>query len=251
MTEEAAVDFARRLDVVGRHGDFFATVREPDLGLEVSGCPGWSVGDLCLHVGGVLHFWAALAEGAPDPGRVAPPEPPASIAAVGPWCAQRARACTAALGAVGPEAPMWTFWGAGHGGDVARRIAHEMTVHALDLAAALGRVARVEPDEAEDAIGEFCDTVLAHRREGHPGPGGSVHLHCTDIAAPGRGEWMIREAPDATLEVTREHAKGTCALRGEAVTLLLVLWRRLPVASADVFGNAEVAERLVAGTELS
>jgi hypothetical protein len=73
-----------------------------------------------------------------------------------------------------------------------------------------------------------------------------VHLHCTDVA----GEWLVRHE-DAKLAFTREYAKGSCAIRGAASDLLLVLWRRAPLDAVEVIGDREVAERFVAFTRLN
>ena len=56
---------------------------------------------------------------------------------------------------------------------------------------------------------------------------------------------------DSKLTFTREHAKGSCALRGTASDLLLRLWRRRPIETVDVIGDAEVARRFVAWTAMS
>lgn len=237
--------FAERLALIGRHGAAFAAVVESDLSAPVDGCPGWTVAHLCMHVGGVLHLWTEIARGAPDPSRVGPPVAPPSPSGLGHWCAERAAACSAALASAGPTAPVWTFWGAGKACDAARRVVHELAVHAVDLADARGARPEVDPAVASDGIDEFCEVFLPRRRESMPGPGGSVHVHCTDTA----GEWTVRE-DDGVLSVAREHAKGTCALRGEALALLCVLWRRRPLGAVEVFGSIEVAERFVAGTDL-
>ena len=52
-------------------------------------------------------------------------------------------------------------------------------------------------------------------------------------------------------DVTREHAKGDCALRGAASDLLLVLWRRRPMSTIDVVGDADVAARFLAWPALT
>jgi predicted lipid carrier protein YhbT len=75
--------------------------------------------------------------------------------------------------------------------------------------------------------------------------GGSVHLHCTDVA----GEWTVRPVADG-FETAREHAKGDAAMRGTASDLLLALWRRIPVSALDVVGDGAVAERFVTATRL-
>jgi hypothetical protein len=74
-----------------------------------------------------------------------------------------------------------------------------------------------------------------------------VHVHCGDVA----GEWTLR--PDPTTDaftVTREHAKGDCAIRGAASDILLGLWRRLPISALDIVGDADVAARFVAAPRL-
>jgi hypothetical protein len=50
--------------------------------------------------------------------------------------------------------------------------------------------------------------------------------------------------------VTREHKKGSVALRGTASDLLLVLWRRLPVDIVEVIGDSSVAERFLLRSDL-
>jgi hypothetical protein len=97
----------------------------------------------------------------------------------------------------------------------------------------------VEPALASDGIDEFLHWFHSSGAD-RPSVGGSVHLHCTDVD----GEWTVREHDGARV-VTREHAKGDCALRGAASDLLLVLWRRLPLSAVDVVGDADVAARFV------
>ena len=73
-----------------------------------------------------------------------------------------------------------------------------------------------------------------------------MHLHCGDVP----GEWTVRPTDDGELHVTREHAKGDAAIRGGASDILLALWRRQPLTSVDVVGDAEIAARFVALTSL-
>ncbi len=97
------------------------------------------------------------------------------------------------------------------------------------------------PEEASEAIDRFLHQLA------HVDPaavGGSVHLHCTDVA----GEWTVREA-DGGLAVAREHAKGDCAIRGGAVDILAVLHGQSSLSTVDVVGDADVAARFVAATK--
>ena len=98
------------------------------------------------------------------------------------------------------------------------------------------------PDEASADIDHFLLDVL---RRGDAAVGGSVHIHCTDVA----GEWTIREFADSFV-VAREHAKGDCAIRGAALDILAVLSKQAPLSTVDVVGDADVAARFVAAATL-
>jgi predicted lipid carrier protein YhbT len=98
------------------------------------------------------------------------------------------------------------------------------------------------PEQASTSIDHFLHTIL---NTGEGDVGGSVHIHCTDVA----GEWTIRES-DAGLSVSREHAKGDCAIRGAALDILAVLSRQAPLSTVDVVGDAEVAARFVDASTL-
>jgi hypothetical protein len=102
--------------------------------------------------------------------------------------------------------------------------------------------AAIEAEVASAAVDDFLHRVLNH---GHGEVGGSVHIHCTDVA----GEWTIRQSGDGFV-VVREHAKGDCAIRGAASDILLVLWRRTSLSTVDVVGDADVAARFVAVSAL-
>jgi hypothetical protein len=60
------------------------------------------------------------------------------------------------------------------------------------------------------------------------------------------GEWLVVPQLDGELFVTREHAKGDCAIRGSASDINVALWRRLPQSSLEVIGNADVAAQFLA-----
>ncbi len=64
-----------------------------------------------------------------------------------------------------------------------------------------------------------------------------MHLHCTDV----EGEWLV--SADGRVELG--HAKGDAALRGSASDLLLALFKRVPLDSVEVVGDAAVARQFV------
>jgi hypothetical protein len=106
----------------------------------------------------------------------------------------------------------------------------------------------MDPALASDGIDEFLEFFAGHAGQAKPDDplGGSVHLHCTDVA----GEWFVVDGADGALVVTREHAKGDCAMRGPASDLIFALWRRVPLERVDVIGNAELAAKFVDRTRL-
>ena len=64
----------------------------------------------------------------------------------------------------------------------------------------------------------------------------SLDLHASD-----GGEWTLR-SDGATLQMTPQHEKSTAAVRGDAVSLLLAMARRIPADDPriTVFGDDEV-----------
>lgn len=215
----------------------------------VPACPGWTVADVFWHLIEVHEFWRQVVADGADPSRVTRLAHPGDDRLVGRF-ADGAEALVDDLRAADPSATVWTWAGPQPVAWVIRRMAHETSIHALDIAAALGAAFSAgystEPEIAADGIDEFLSTMLGLQREGQPRPGGSVHLHCTDTP----GEWMVEERA-GTFEVSRRHAKGSCALRGEAASIMSVLWRRAPLSAIDVIGDAAVADRFVGLVDLA
>ena len=145
-----------------------------------------------------------------------------------------------------PDTEIWSWVGPAPLTWAIRRMTQETMVHAWDAATAIGPTPTMPGDMASDGIDEFLHNFLRLQRESMPAPGGSVHIHCTDV----HGEWFINEPEVGNIVITREHAKGTCAIRGNASQLLLVLWRRQPLSTVEVIGAGDVAERFVERTAL-
>jgi uncharacterized protein (TIGR03083 family) len=224
-----------------------ATAETASLGVPVPACPGWTLADVVYHTGEVLSFWTTIVrDEVDDPETIERPSRPADAALTG-WLRQQAVEASRVLRSSDPASRCWT-WTEQH--DVAfviRRLAQEIAVHRWDAEDAAGRAASIEPALASDGIDEFLEHFIPWKRFDAEELGGTAHLHCTDVA----GEWLVAPGADGKLVVTREHAKGSCALRGAASDLLLVLWRRRPLASVEVIGDAGVARRLVDWTNLN
>ena len=73
----------------------------------------------------------------------------------------------------------------------------------------------------------------------------TVHVHVTDGAGEGDGEWLLSFGDGAT-SLARTHAKGDVAVRGPASDVLLALWSRPRSEQVEVIGDAGVLDRLLA-----
>jgi uncharacterized protein (TIGR03083 family) len=199
------------------------------------------------HMAEVHHFWATIVrDRLTDVGSVLRPERPAPEDLV-TFAEASAAALTDALGSADPATSVWTWSARQDVGFVVRRMAHETAVHRWDAEQAVGRGNRLDPALAGDGIDEFLEHFRPDVLDDAPVAGGSVHLHCLDVD----GEWTVGAEGTGTDAVTRQHAKADVALRGDAHDLLLVLWRRTPLATVEVLGDRAVAERFVARTDLT
>ena len=214
----------------------FAALLQPgSLGLDVATCPGWTLGDLAQHVGGVQR-WARDAV-LLDPGADPPAEDamaPSAPAAVAPWFAAGTALLIDALSTADPDQPSWTFADPRTVRFWLRRQAHEAAMHRWDAATALGQQRTFEHELAHDGIAEVLEMFLPRQlRLGRlPALPGSLALQCDCGRVDVVGD---AGAPDATVH-------------GSVSTLLLLLWRRVQLPASDVVtsGDTAAATRLLA-----
>ncbi|MGH3901098.1 MAG: maleylpyruvate isomerase N-terminal domain-containing protein, partial [Pseudonocardiaceae bacterium] len=153
-----------------------------------------------------------------------------------------------AIRTAGPRTAVWTWADDQSVGFWARRMSHETAMHRADAELALGREFALPADIAADGISEWLSALswpqavtfrpeLAELR----GNGEILHLHSTDPGLGEAGEWIVRRMPSGPVW-EHGHAKGTVAVRGAVVDLLLVLLRRVPPGQApiEVLGDATV-----------
>jgi uncharacterized protein (TIGR03083 family) len=235
--------------------DALATIRTASEGLIVSAhvagvdapiesCPDWDVHDLVFHTGKTQRFATTLvatrATGyvKPDLGEV-----PAEREGIFDWFEAGTNRLLDVLGTTDPTTPVWS-WGAEHDARFwARRMAHEVAVHAWDAGRAAGMARPIPVDVAVDGIDEQLENIpflMEYRPEigARGGAGESIHLHATDT----EGEWLIRLTEEG-IETSREHAKGDVAARGPASDLFLFLVGRVPPTALEVFGDATLLDR--------
>ena len=211
----------------------------------VPSCPGWTVADLLWHLTEVYDFWMTMVteQRTSWEGYERPPRPVDEALAA--MCRRRRDDLLTTMSAADPAMPTWTWSNDKTAGFVIRRMTQETAVHLWDATEAAGMVNPIEPTLASDGIDEFLTHFTGDVAEGAAPVGGSVHLHCADVA----GEWTVKETHDG-FAVAREHSKGDCAIRGTASDILLALWRREPLSACDVVGDADVAARFIAHTNL-
>ena len=242
------------LDAIARDGSAFANACElSDLDRQVLACPDWSVRDLLWHLTQVHHFWTqvvALHATTDRPSHVL--TRPADDGLLDLYRIGLTD-LLGALRAADDDARVWTFTDDHSVAFVIRRVAHETAIHSWDACQA-AQVDRVtDPQLCSDGIDEFLTHFIGRRSPDAAAVGGSVHLHCADVA----GEWTLFPiAGEAGFQLERAHIKGDCALRGTAAELLAALWRRTPSLGAEpiggisIVGDQHVAERFLAYASL-
>jgi uncharacterized protein (TIGR03083 family) len=225
------LEVAEQVDRVHREGRALADAVVADkLGAAVPACPGWSVGDLVRHVGGV-HRWArqVVRERLRErPDRDFGPPPGADLL---DWYRRGLDELVDALRSASPQDIFW-FWGPAPTAQAfwARRQANETAIHRRDAESAYGPMTPLPAAEAADGLDEFLELAQG-RCTASQGNGRTVHLHATDVP----GEWLVRLG-DA-IEVRLGHAKGDCAVRGPASDLFLWAMNRRSPAGLEVLDD--------------
>jgi uncharacterized protein (TIGR03083 family) len=236
------MEYAEHIAAVEGECHAMAAALRADPAAPVPTCPEWTLADLADHVGGFTAFWThVLCDGTgrpktPFPDRPAGPE-------AGDWFAGLGRALVDELRAAAADTKVWTWAPDQSAGFVARRAAHELSVHRVDAQLASGPADAIDAAVAADGIDEILTmiSIVEHmpsptRRVGRGG-GETLHLHGTDRD----DEWLLTMASDG-LRVERRHAKGDLALRGAVSDLELLLYRRPPRGQVERFGDGAVLD---------
>jgi uncharacterized protein (TIGR03083 family) len=200
---------------------------------------------LVTHLGRLHRYITAgiTSGGKPEGGFPPAPEDRATYA---DWFAEGAAALEAELRARPDDEPCWTFF---HNtpqtiGTWVRRQAHELAIHRYDAEmAATGIAETLDHEIARDGIDEYFDVFLPRVDARTPIRIGDVTLHLHS-ELDDNGEWFIRCGDHAPV-VTREHAKGDVALRGNCSGLLLTIWGRVDPdeVGVSVMGDRDVWSR--------
>ena len=233
---------AEYLAVLRCEGDAFADSIARALSTPVTSCEPWVGADLLWHMIEVHYSWKFIVEShLMNPDDYVPRSKPADKDLLSEFNAGLDELIRV-LSSTDSARSCWTWAGIQDVAWVTRRMAHETAVHAWDARCAAGNATEIDASLASDGIDEFVHVmVMSNLREEEAPLSGSVHIHCTDVD----GEWLIVPTVTTEVVVTREHSKGDCAIRGSASSLLLGLWRRIPMSSLEVIGSADVAAQFL------
>ena len=198
---------------------FAAVLATGDLAAAVPACPEWTLADLGEHVR-FVHRWAAhaITDGTPDGD--SPAVGAERDALVTGYVAAATHLLTVLRGT--PEdAPAWAFGPEKAASFWQRRQVHEVAVHLYDALTSQGRATEwsISPELGWDGLEEVAQLFYPRQvRRGRTEPlPGTLRLVATDLA----GRSLSLGEGDPVAEIS-----------APAADLLLMVWKRLPVADA-------------------
>ncbi|MGH3694223.1 MAG: maleylpyruvate isomerase N-terminal domain-containing protein [Pseudonocardiaceae bacterium] len=241
------IDYGRMLDVLGIEGELLLNTAASALphaaAAVVPGCPDLTLEATLRHVGSVhrvARLWVRDGH-RPEQWQRSPSE--------GDLLGYVRTGLVELLGELGmhePTEPSDTWWPADRThGFWRRRMAHETTVHRIDVqAAAGGPVHPVDPDVALDGIDELLFLWFGHRlgelRMSSPRQG-SVALSAAErrwlaVFEPGRS--IVRRVDEA------DARSADAMVSGDPMEVYLWSWGRLPDQSVRIAGDQEAVAHL-------
>jgi uncharacterized protein (TIGR03083 family) len=241
------IDYGRMLDVMGIEGELMLSMASSALPAaaqaEVPGCPDLTLAETLRHVGSVhraTRLWVRDGH-RPEQWQRSP-----SDGDLVDFVRTGLSALLTELSQHDPAEPCDTWWPDDRThGFWRRRMAHETTVHRVDVeAAAGGPVHAVDPEVALDGIDELVFLWFGHRLGelgmSSPQPGAVA------LAAADR-RWLATFKPgrSAARRVDEADARSADAtVSGEPMEVYLWSWGRLPDQSVRISGDQEAVGRL-------
>ena len=243
----ALIDYGRLLDVIGIEGELMLNTAVSALPHSaqavVPGCPDLTLERTLQHVGNVHRVTRLWVRDGRRPEQWQ--RSPSDGDLVG-FVRTGLQELLAELSQHDPAEPSDTWWPADRThGFWRRRMAHETTVHRVDVqAAAGGPVDPIDPEVALDGIDELLFLWFGYRlgelRMSSPQQG-------TVALSAAERHWMAIFEPDRSIARRVDEAEARSAdatVSGDPATVYLWSWGRLPDQSVQVSGDLEAVARL-------
>jgi uncharacterized protein (TIGR03083 family) len=233
-------------------GDLRDAATSVELTVPVPSCPGWTVGDLVVHVAQVYLHKAAIMRTGEWPREWPLPH----LAAVAPLSlfGRGYRELRAEFSGCDPASPVPTrydpdqtvaFW--------IRRMAQETVIHRIDAELAAGLPVTPVPDDlAADGIDEVLKRMLAYGSVAWPEKFSQFkgeHLAAGDgrdtiTIAAGPAAWTVRPAPREVVVTDGGSDHPRVAIEGSPAQVLRWLWGRAPAEAVRLTGDPAWADYL-------
>lgn len=243
------VEIPRFLDELDRHGRLLAAAADrAGAAAPVPGCPGWQVGDLVRHTGGV-HRWAAgivaAASHQRPAGGSARHAPPADLPdeELLPWYAAGLQGLLDTLRAAPAGLDCWTFLAAPTPKAFwARRQAHETAIHRLDAELAAGVTPTgVSAEFAADGLDELFGFLSQRHGRLRTDASRTILIGATDLDRA----WLVTTStgPLVATDGTGRDGDADLTVRGPAAELYPLLWNRRDAAGLELDGDTRLLDR--------
>ena len=230
---EAVVTEGERFGIVAQQ---LASGLTPTLGgldAPVPWVPEWRARDLIGHLG-TVHRWATsiVRAGTTEPPTAGSQQTSPHDENLLEWYETGLVELVATLRTVPPDTPAWHMSPTAEkvAASWARRQAHELAVHRLDLEVAAGvQLSPVEADLAEDGVDELLTVVVPRWAHTEPliSADATVGVGCTDT----RRSWSVSVVRGQVTVLPERTGTEDACVEGTATHLLLHLWGR-PVGVA-------------------
>jgi uncharacterized protein (TIGR03083 family) len=245
MRRRALVDPGRLLEVIGVEGELLATLAtSADHDFDVPWCPGMTLGETVRHVGSVYRMVVSWLRAGDRPSgwqRV-----PGEDQSTEDYLREGLRELLDELSAHDaeescatwwPEHPIYEFW--------CRRMAHESTVHRVDVQASTGaRVEVIAEEVAIDGVDEILTLWFTHRLAVQGVKG--TRFGRVAVRTGGR-DWIAQATPTGTSawpvgpdEIDQVGATVT----GDPVNVYLWLWGRRPMWEIHEDGDHDAVAQM-------
>ena len=241
----------RFLESVANDSLALANAARKGLDAPVPSCPGWTVNDVLIHLGGIHQqkVFVARERVSEREFEVTPPDgDPVD------WFVDGSKKLVEALAATDAAEPCWTWFKPDQTmGFWFRRMAQETLIHRVDVELANGPVTDVPADIAEDGIDEALTVSIA----GAPAWAEITSLDSAIKLDTGGRSWTLdnatwsgttrsgRQVSDTPAVLLVDDDRDTdCTVRGSAPAIDLWLWGRGGTEELEITGDAALADRL-------